>query len=176
MNTKNLEEFKPILMYTLKIRERDAWRPERYEIIYGIHDRKNGRYMGSTMESFSQSCLEHYGLNTTQAFHKLTEAVTDFIDNRLEPNDSQYGYFLNKLEEWYRDRVRQYFRIMEESGITSDTQVPAYEIDYGEEMELQERFNLWIRGYKDKEIAEETEEDMEVIRKWREKMRLNPNN
>jgi hypothetical protein len=175
MNTEKIEEFNPILMYTLKSRERDAWRPERYEIIYGIHDRKNGRYMGSTMESFSQSCLEHYGLNTTQSFLKLTEAVTDFIDNRLEPNDSQYGYFLNKLEEWYRDRVRQYFRIMEDSGNTSDTQVPAYEIDYGKEMELQERFNLWIRGYKDEEIAEETEEDLDVIKRWRDKMNLNPN-
>jgi hypothetical protein len=165
--------FDPILMYTLKEEEKTSWRPERYEIIYGIHDRSNGRYMGSTMESLVRSCSEYYDMTVNETFLKLTESVTEFIQRRLDPDDRTYSYFVNKLEEWYRDRVRQYFNILaEELDNPVDTDIPASEIDIREEEARQEMFNLWIRGYTDEEIAEELERSPEEITSWRGGMRL----
>jgi len=166
------EEFDPILMYTLKSMERDAWRPERYEIIYGVHDRRDGRYMGSTMESLAESCKEYYDMNSSETFLKLTEAVTDFVENRITPKNKEYYYFVNKLEEWFRDRVRQYFNILEGEEGPVDTQVPAYEIDWEQEQKKQEMFNLWIRGYSDREIAKDIGVRAGTVKKWREKMKL----
>lgn len=171
-----VDEFNPILMYTLKEEERTSWRLERYEIIYGIHDRSNGRYMGSTMEALLRSCGEYYNMTVNQTFQKLTQAVTEFIEKRLDSEDRQYSYFINKLEEWYRDRVRQYFSILSENLRNPvDTQIPAPEVDINTESKMQEMFNLWIRGYTDKEVSEEIGVEIETILKWRERMELKAN-